>query len=108
MRPPAARTYAGYRATRLGYRGIGGGCGEQSTAEFGSECRSLGLDFEKNADDLPISRSPQAEAAGLEPLMIEPSPHAVHPVVHVGNIGCRRGVNFAGERFGEAEFARMF
>jgi hypothetical protein len=83
MRPPAARTYAGYRATRLGYRGIGGGCGEQSTAEFGSECRSLGLDFEKNADDLPISRSPQAEAARLEPLMIEPSPHAIHPVVQV-------------------------
>jgi hypothetical protein len=79
----ARRTNAGCRPTRLGYRRIGGGYGEQSTAEFGSECRSLALDFEKNADDLPISRSPQAEAVWFEPLMIEPGPHAIHPVVQI-------------------------
>jgi len=68
---------------RSGNRGIRNRQGEHRAAEFGGKGSGLALDFEKCADDLPIIGLRQAKDARLEPLMIEPGPHAVHLFVKV-------------------------
>jgi hypothetical protein len=68
---------------RSGNRSIRNPQGNYRTAKFGGEGGSLPRGLEKSADDLPIIGLRQAKDAWLEPLMIEPRPHAVHPFVQV-------------------------